>query len=61
MLDKFIDQGHFIVVFIIVTILISTFAPDYLFYFLVLILIGQVLFNTEIFIDLIEKTGVAKK
>jgi hypothetical protein len=60
MWDKFMKDGTFIMAFIVVTILVSTFAPDMLFYVLVLILLGQILMNSDTLVTLLEKTGLTK-
>lgn len=61
MWDRFMEDGTFIMAFIVVTVLVSTFAPDMLFYVLILILVGQMIMNSGSLITLLEDTGLLKK
>jgi hypothetical protein len=59
-LQKFSSDGRFIIAFLIVCIVTYTFAPDALYYVLILILIGQVLINFEDLKNLTKYLEVVK-
>lgn len=53
MADEFVKNGHFIIFFIILAIILSVFVKEYALYILALVLIGQILLNTGYFRDII--------
>jgi|WetSurMetagenome_2_1015567.scaffolds.fasta_scaffold01217_14 hypothetical protein len=54
-LDAFYNDGKFIIYFIILSIIIMAISKDTLFYFLLLILIGQLIFNFELIEKILPK------
>ncbi len=54
-LQRIADEGGFIVFLLIFSIVAYAISPEYLYYFLLLILIGQVIFNYDTFKELLNK------